>query len=92
MIHAGIREVKNNLSRLLLQVKAGQEIVITERGKAIARIVKETSPADDLRATLSPLIESGLIVWPHQTLLKDDISPVISEGKTASEMIIEDRR
>ena len=92
MIHAGIREVKNNLSRLLVKVKAGQEIVITERGKAIARIVKEVPPTDDVRESLAPLIESGLIVWPNRTPLKDDISPVISEGKPASEMITEDRR
>ena len=62
MIHAGIREVKNNLSRLLVKVKAGQEIVITERGKAIARIVKEVPPTDDVRASLSPLIERRLRV------------------------------
>jgi len=92
MIHAGIREIKNNLSRLLVQVKAGQEIVITERGRAIARIVKEVPTIDDVRATLAPLIESGLIVWPNRTLVKDDISPVISDGKPASEMIAEDRR
>ena len=92
MIHAGIRDVKNNLSRLLMQVKAGQEIVITERGKAIARIVKEVPPIDDVRTTLSPLIESGLVVWPNRNLLKDEISAVAAGGKPASEMITEDRR
>ena len=92
MIHAGIRGVKNNLNRLLVQVKADQEIVITERGGTIARIVKEIPPTDDVRANLSPLIESGLIVWPNRSPLKDGISPVISAGKPALETITENRR
>ncbi|MBW2079299.1 MAG: type II toxin-antitoxin system Phd/YefM family antitoxin [Deltaproteobacteria bacterium] len=41
MISAGIKEVKNNLSRLLARVKAGEEVLITERGRPVARIVKE---------------------------------------------------
>jgi len=32
MIKAGIKETKNNLSRYLMHVKAGEEVVITERG------------------------------------------------------------
>jgi len=38
MISAGIKELKNNLSRLLVRVKAGEEILITDRGRPIARI------------------------------------------------------
>jgi prevent-host-death family protein len=41
MISAGVKDLKNNLSRLLIKVKAGEEILITERGKPVARIVKE---------------------------------------------------
>jgi len=32
MIKAEIKETKNNLSRYLMHVKAGEEVVITERG------------------------------------------------------------
>jgi prevent-host-death family protein len=35
----GIREVKANLSSLLKKVKEGQEIIITDRGKPIGKIV-----------------------------------------------------
>ena len=41
MINAGIKHVKNNLSSLLAQVKAGEEIVITHRGQPVARIISE---------------------------------------------------
>jgi prevent-host-death family protein len=35
----GIRELKANLSSILRAVKAGKAIVITERGKAVGRIM-----------------------------------------------------
>ncbi len=41
MITAGIKDTKNNLSRYLALVKAGEDVVITEHGKAVARIIKE---------------------------------------------------
>lgn len=43
---AAVSELKASLSRFLSGVKAGEEVVVTERGKPIARIVP-TSPGDD---------------------------------------------
>ena len=40
---AGIREVRQNLSALLREVREGREIVITDRGEPVARL---TSPID----------------------------------------------
>ncbi|MFC1895179.1 type II toxin-antitoxin system Phd/YefM family antitoxin [Thermodesulfobacteriota bacterium] len=92
MIRAGIKDVKNNLSRLLAQVKAGEEILITERGKPVARIVKEDQGDKSIRATLAPLLQRGLVALPSRSILKDRISPVEAQGKRVSEMVIEDRR
>lgn len=39
MKKAGIREARQNLSVLIDEVKKGYEIVITERGKPVARLV-----------------------------------------------------
>jgi prevent-host-death family protein len=39
MTEVGIREAKTHLSRLLRRVVAGEEVVITKGGKAIARLV-----------------------------------------------------
>jgi len=36
---SGIREARQNLSALVEEVKKGREIIITERGKAVARLV-----------------------------------------------------
>jgi len=38
MKQAGIREARQNLSALLEEVKKGHEIVITDRGKPVARL------------------------------------------------------
>ncbi len=92
MINVGIKEVKNNLSRLLAQVKAGEEVLITKRGKPIARIVKESQGNQSIRAALDPLVQSGLITLPGRSIVKDSISAIETLGKPVSEIVIEDRR
>jgi prevent-host-death family protein len=50
---ANIAEAKSHFSALLADVEAGEEVVITRRGKPIARIVSEpasASPVFDLAA------------------------------------------
>ncbi|MBW2429814.1 MAG: type II toxin-antitoxin system prevent-host-death family antitoxin [Deltaproteobacteria bacterium] len=92
MISAGIKELKNNLSRYLSQVKKGEDILVTERGKAIARIIKEDSKDIYLREMLSPLIVKGIIKLPSQKIDRTISTPVKLPGKPVSEMVIEDRR
>ncbi len=50
MKEAGIREVRQNLSALLEIVKGGKEIVVTDRGRPVARLV----PALPSRAKAFP--------------------------------------
>ena len=92
MISAGIKEVRNNLSRLLAQVIAGEEILITKRGRPVARIVKENRGDKSIRAALGPLVQRGLIALPSRSIQKDRISAVEAPGKPVSELVIEDRR
>jgi antitoxin (DNA-binding transcriptional repressor) of toxin-antitoxin stability system len=92
MITAGIKEVKNNLSRYLARVKMGEEILITDRGKPVARIVRENQGNRSVRVALGPLIEKGLIALPSRRIEKEHLSPVEVPGKLVSEMVIEDRR
>ena len=42
MKKAGIREARQNLSALIADVKLGREILITDRGRAVARLVPPT--------------------------------------------------
>ena len=41
---AGVREARQNLSALLDEVKKGREIVITERGQPVAKLVPPDLP------------------------------------------------
>ncbi len=48
---AGVREARQDLSSLLDDVRKGREVVITERGRPVARLVpiKPRQPFPDLR-------------------------------------------
>jgi prevent-host-death family protein len=41
---AGVREARQNLSALLDEVKKGHEVVITEHGRPVARLVPPDRP------------------------------------------------
>lgn len=56
MAEAGVRELRNHLSRYLARVKAGEELTVTDRGRAIARLV----PVDRPRP-LDRLIAEGVV-------------------------------
>lgn len=92
MISAGIKDVKNNLSRLLARVKAGEEIRITERGRPIARIVKENREDDAIRAALEPLVRNRQVILPARSILKDNLVATEVTGKPVSTMVMENRR
>ena len=65
---AAVAELKAHLSRFLRRVKAGEEIVITERNVAVARIVPIAAAADD---RLRALERQGLVRMGTGKLPKD---------------------
>ena len=44
MVTVNVHEAKTNLSRLLAQVEAGEDVVIARNGKPVARLVRCTRP------------------------------------------------
>ncbi len=54
---AGIRDLRNNLSRYLDRVREGEEVVVTDRGTAIARVVPIGQPRPYDRLVAEGLIE-----------------------------------
>lgn len=58
---AGVRDVKNNLSRYVARGKSGEEKIITQRGKPIARIIKKNFTVPSLHLALAPLIKKGIV-------------------------------
>ncbi len=92
MVTAGIKELKNQLSRYIAIVKKGDDVLITERGRVIARVVKEHSPGSALRQQLQALVLKGQVVMPTRDINRDVPAPVKLQGRALSEMILEDRR
>jgi len=89
---AGIKDVKNNLSSYLKRVKTGEDIIITERGKPIARIIRENASDTSLHLALAPLIKKGVIKMPTLNPPQAFAPPLLTPGKSASEMVLDDRR
>ena len=93
MQKVGSREFKNRLGRYLLAVRKGQTLLVTDRGKPVAKV----SPPDengDSELTFSEVLRKleaeGKIRLPKRPLRKFRAVP--TRGKLASQMIIEDRR
>jgi prevent-host-death family protein len=82
----GIRELRGSLSEYLARVRAGDELVVTDRGKAIARIV----PIAGGRA-LDRAIADGLVTPTSSTSRTRPAERIRSRG-TVSDLVDEQRR
>jgi prevent-host-death family protein len=94
MISAGVKNVKDNLSRYLASLKQGEEVVITERARPIARIIKKDPSKKSIRSTLSHLVQQGSITLPSTTTKWEEtpMPTMTLSGKPILEMVVEDRR
>ena len=87
--------MKAHLSGYLKEVKRGEELLISERGKAIARIVPVGAPAEEskLHSALVKLASAGAIILPPS--YKPPRPPKFRKkvkGSLFSKAVIEDRR
>ncbi len=97
MISVGIRELKNNLSRYLRKVQAGERVLVTDRGRAVVELripEQDADIKDPHMATYKRLVREGVIrpgrggdpfaKWPPQGMIR------LPTG-TAQRLIDEDR-
>ncbi len=90
-----ISEAKNGLSALLDVVKAGESVVITDRGVPVARIEPVSNRSDDDEGRLDRLERAGVIErrgGPIPRWLLDQPPVPLPEGVSAVTMLIEERR
>lgn len=88
-VEVGIRELRLNLSRYVGRVKEGTEVIVTEHGRPVARLIQIESG----EAKRARLIREGLLTparQPKRTKLPPPV-PLIGEGPLVSEMVLEDR-
>ena len=85
-MEVGIRELRGQLSDYLARVRKGDELVITDRGRAIARIV----PIEGGRA-LDRAIAEGLVT-PAPDRARKRPRRRIQARSSVSDLIAEQRR
>jgi prevent-host-death family protein len=85
----GVRQLKDRLSQYLRDVRRGETIVITDRGRPIGRIV----PAgQSLEERLHAMQEAGLVHWNGNRLEPTKPVAKVKKGYSVADLLIEDRR
>jgi prevent-host-death family protein len=85
-VEVGVRELRENLRRYLAAVQEGEEVVVTARGMAVARIV----PIDGGRA-LDRAVAAGIVRPASRSRRSRPARRVASRGGV-SDLVGEQRR
>ena len=88
----GIREAKSQLSRLLKLVQEGSEVVLTDRGRPVGKIVPIREKDLPLKVRIRKLEERGILVpGPSSTSALHLPPPIRLPADLAQEMLREER-
>lgn len=85
-MEAGVRELRDHLSRYLELVRDGNEVTVTDHGRAVARLV----PLDHARP-LDRLIAEGLVT-PGRIVKRPRSGQALKAKGTVSDLVAEQRR
>jgi prevent-host-death family protein len=89
---AGIRELKDNLSRYLRRIEAGERIAITAHGRVVAELVPPGAKIAGTSTRFDELVASGVIRPPLESGDPTEDWPDIGlPAGTAAELIDADR-
>lgn len=87
-VRVGVRELKNSLSAYLRRARAGEHIVVTDRGVTVARLVPP-----DLPPHLIEMIRQGRLIPPRRPMrLPKPVIPYEPGSKLLSDLVIELRK
>lgn len=89
---ASVTETKNRLSALLAEVRAGETIVIVDRGVPVARIEPIEARADDADGRLARLERAGLVKVGRGEASISNEPPSPPPGMSVVEALLEERR
>ncbi|PWH14248.1 MAG: prevent-host-death protein [Ardenticatenia bacterium] len=84
----GVRELKTRLSAYLRRVKAGDTVIILERGVPVGRIVPVNA---SLEVRAQRLVEAGLVAWNGQRLPPAAPLARTRGGRTVADLLLEER-
>ncbi|MDZ4826626.1 MAG: type II toxin-antitoxin system prevent-host-death family antitoxin [Actinomycetota bacterium] len=85
-LEVGVRDLKNNLSRYLERVRAGDQVVVTDHGRPVARL----TPMDPGVDRLAELVASGVVRAPKDATRHRPARRVRAKA-TVSDLVHEQR-
>ena len=85
-MEAGVRELRDHLSKYLDAVRDGQQVTVTDHGKAVARIVPLSQPRP-----IDRLIAEGLITPARQPKRPRTRRHIAAKG-SVSDLVADQRR
>jgi|CXWL01.1.fsa_nt_gi prevent-host-death family protein len=92
MIHVGVKELKNHLSRYLKKAHIGETIRVTDRGKVIAVVTGVEPKTSPLLRTLHHLVDGERYHWNGRKPRGLSQKPGLTPGPALADLIAEDRR
>lgn len=93
-MEVSVRELKNRLSEYLRRAQAGEEIVVTSRGKPVGRLLgPRREPADPEAEALERLLAQPWIRPGNGKKVRGSDRPIEwpKDEKPLSQLILEDR-
>jgi prevent-host-death family protein len=85
----GVRELRQNLSVYLRRIRAGEELVVTERGVPVGKLV----PLEPAKGELQRMIDAGLVRVPRNPSFEDwEPLPPYKEGERTLSEILQEMR
>jgi prevent-host-death family protein len=83
---AGIRDLRDHLSRYLERVRAGEELTVTDRGRPVARLIPLNGPH-----AFDRLVAEG-IIEPATSRDRDRPTTRVAVAGRVSDLVAEQRR
>ena len=83
----GLRELNQNPSRAVARVRAGESLLVTDRGKPVLRMVPEVEP-DGL---LSRMVAEGTATAPAEDGLPELLEDLVPDVDSVTELLLEER-
>ncbi|MGH9051939.1 MAG: type II toxin-antitoxin system Phd/YefM family antitoxin [Acidimicrobiia bacterium] len=85
-MEVGIRELRDQLSSYLNKVRRGEELVVTDRGRAVARVIPLVQ-----ERSIDRLVAEGLVTPAKQPRRSRPLRRIETEGPV-SDLVAEQRR
>jgi prevent-host-death family protein len=83
----GLRELNQNPSKAVARVRAGETILVTDRGRPVLRLV----PEDERPGALQRMIDSGEVTPPAELGMPDLMLDLAPEIDSLADVLIADR-